>query len=71
MPDDTAIADLYFVPVGDVAAIAAAIIRLLNNREERRRMQTAGVAVIRQRADSSGWIRYEETYRRLIEQAKP
>lgn len=60
-----------FVPVGDVAAIAAAVVRLLNNHEERRRMQTAGIAMVRQRADSSGWMRYEEIYQRLIAQAKP
>jgi len=58
--------EALFVPVGDVAAIADAIVRLLHHEPLRREMRANGLELIRQRADSRVWMAHaERTYERL------
>jgi glycosyltransferase involved in cell wall biosynthesis len=57
-----------FVPIGDVAAISIAIVRLLTDKALQNRLCTNASLLIRQRADSKVWMYHsEEMYRRLIE----
>lgn len=57
-----------FVPVGDVAAISAATIRLLTDTAFREELASNSVRVIRQRADSRKWLqRGEEIHQHLVE----
>jgi glycosyltransferase involved in cell wall biosynthesis len=56
-----------FVPVGDVEAISAAIVRLLEDAALRTRLQAHGLELIRTRADSRMWMAHaEEIYSRLV-----
>jgi len=58
--------EALFVPVGDVQAIAASIVRLLSDETLRGQMAADGARMIRERADSRVWMRRnEEIYRRL------
>lgn len=55
-----------FVPVGDVPAIAAAVVRLLSDDALRLPMAAHGASLVRDRADSRLWMaRSEDLYRRL------
>lgn len=55
-----------FVPVGDVAALAEAIVRLLGDDALRRSVQAAAVRLVQERADSRLWMRrYEQIYQQL------
>jgi glycosyltransferase involved in cell wall biosynthesis len=49
-----------FVPVGDVGAIASAIVRLLKDASLRSELQANGLELIRQRADSRVWMAHAE-----------
>ncbi|MBN1139910.1 MAG: glycosyltransferase [Anaerolineae bacterium] len=58
--------EALFVPVGDVAAIVAAVVRLLHDEPLRREMQANGLDLTRRRADSRVWMAHaHETYERL------
>lgn len=48
--------EALFVPVGDVAAISDAIVRLLDDEPLRREMRANGLDLIRRRADSRVWM---------------
>ena len=55
-----------FVPVGDVTAISAAIVRLLKDEGLRKALSANAVRLVRQRADSRVWMLHmEEIYQRL------
>ncbi len=57
-----------FVPIGDVAAISTAVVRLLTDKALQNRLCTNASLLIRQRADSKVWMCHsEEMYRQLIE----
>ncbi|MGQ9599930.1 MAG: glycosyltransferase family 4 protein [Anaerolineae bacterium] len=56
-----------FVPVGDSQALSAAIVRLLRDEALRKRLQTHGLELVRQRADRVQWMAYAEAiYERLV-----
>jgi glycosyltransferase involved in cell wall biosynthesis len=58
-----------YVPVGDIQAISAAIVRLLRDDTLRHDLQVNGLEVIRQRADSRVWMaRAEAIYKQLVAQ---
>jgi glycosyltransferase involved in cell wall biosynthesis len=58
-----------FVPTGDAEAISAAIVRVLTDRGLRSRLQTAGLRLVQQRADSRLWMAHaEDMYQRLTGQ---
>lgn len=58
-----------FVPVGDVKAIGAAMVRLLTDNTLCHKLGANSARSIRQRADSKVWMhRSEEIYRRLLEE---
>lgn len=60
-----------YVPVGDIRALSAAIIRLLTDEALRRQLQTNGLTLIQQHADSRVWMaRAEELYTRLVSEKK-
>jgi len=55
------------VPVHDVEALAASVIRLLSEEETRRALAVAGGRLVLRRADSRVWMRrYEEIYEGLV-----
>lgn len=55
-----------FVPVGDAAALAEAVVQLLADADKRQAMRSAAIRLIQARADSQVWMqRYEEIYRQL------
>ncbi len=61
-----------FVPVGDVAALAAAILRLLDDDTLRQSVQAAAVRLVQERADSRLWMRrYEQIYQQLAAGQRP
>jgi glycosyltransferase involved in cell wall biosynthesis len=61
-----------FVPAGDVAALAAAILRLLGDDTLRQSVQAAAVRLVQERADSRLWMqRYEQIYRQLAAGQRP
>jgi glycosyltransferase involved in cell wall biosynthesis len=61
-----------FVPVGDVAALAAAILRLLDDDRLRESVQAAAVRLVQERADSRLWMqRYEQIYQQLAAGRQP
>jgi L-malate glycosyltransferase len=63
--------EALFVPIGDVTAISAAVIRLLANDTLRSAMAANGSQLVSQRADSQVWMAHaEEMYRRLISQGQ-
>jgi glycosyltransferase involved in cell wall biosynthesis len=56
-----------YVPIGDVAAIAEAIVRLLRDHRLRSNLQANGFRLIRERVDSKVWMRHnEELYEQLL-----
>ena len=61
--------EALFVPVGDVQALSAAIVRLLTDDSLRRELSDRGARLVRQRGDSRVWMRHSEgIYRKLVEQ---
>jgi glycosyltransferase involved in cell wall biosynthesis len=61
-----------FVPVGDVKAISAAIVRLIKESALRSELRLNGARLIRQRGDSRVWMRRsEEIYQHLLESPLP
>ena len=55
------------VPIGDIPAISAAIVRLLSDAPLRRKLSGNGSRLILERADSRVWMRHHaEIYQRLI-----
>jgi len=60
--------EALLVPTGDVAAIAAAIARLLADEPLRREMSANAVKLVQQRGDSRVWMAHaEEIYRQLCQ----
>ena len=56
-----------FVPVNDTAALATAVVRLLNDAALRERLRTQGIALVGRRADRRMWMEHSAgIYRRLI-----
>ena len=64
--------EAFLVPVGDSAAIASAIIRLLTEPDLHSRMRAAGLDLIHRRGDSQVLMRRcEEIYRQLAGGQRP
>jgi glycosyltransferase involved in cell wall biosynthesis len=60
------------VPVGDAAALAAAILRLLDDDRLRQSVQAAAVRLVQERADSRLWMqRYEQVYQQMAAGQRP
>jgi len=63
--------EALIVPVHDVRALGAGIVRLLSDPDLRRTMAASGAALVRRRADSRvGMRRYEEIYEGLVSPAR-
>lgn len=61
-----------FVPAGNSAALAEAIVRLLGDDALRRSVQAAAVRLVQERADSRLWMqRYEQIYQQLAAGQQP
>jgi glycosyltransferase involved in cell wall biosynthesis len=59
-----------FVPVGDDAALATAVVQLLADADKRRAMRNAAIRLVEERADSLVWMqRYAEIYQQLAARA--
>jgi glycosyltransferase involved in cell wall biosynthesis len=59
-----------FIPTGDVAALSAAIVRLLTDEALRSELGASSAQVIRERADAKVWMhRAEKIYQRLVERS--
>jgi glycosyltransferase involved in cell wall biosynthesis len=59
--------EVLFVPVGDVQALATALVRLLHDSALRGRLREQGIALVSQRADSRAWMEHSENiYLRLL-----
>ncbi len=59
-------------PVGDTEALAAAILRLLDDEPLRASIRAAAVRLVQQQADSRLWMeRYEQIYRQLAAGQRP
>jgi glycosyltransferase involved in cell wall biosynthesis len=60
------------VPVGDAAALAGAILRLLDDEALSASIRAAGVRLVQERADSRLWMqRYEQIYQQLAAGQQP
>jgi glycosyltransferase involved in cell wall biosynthesis len=58
--------------VGDTEALAAAILRLLDDEPLRASIRAAAVRLVQQQADSRLWMeRYEQIYRQLAAGQRP
>jgi glycosyltransferase involved in cell wall biosynthesis len=59
--------EALFVPVGDVAALSGAIVRLLQDQSLRKTLSERGPQLIHERAESKVWMHHNEgIYQRLI-----
>jgi glycosyltransferase involved in cell wall biosynthesis len=55
-----------FVPVGDIEALSAAIVRLLTDATEQRRLQRQGIRLVQERAQSGVWMAHAEALYRAL-----
>lgn len=61
-----------YVPAGDATALANAVVRLLEDAEQRQAMSRAASELVRTRADSRVWMaRYEQIYAQLAASRRP